>query len=99
MPLRKDLDTRLSSRRVGRFLNDAGSSLQGNRKTLEGASHPDRNAQFLHVSRAVVSFQDRGQPMISATPSSQRSREHSQVIATRALTSPFAFFTPIGCTA
>ena len=55
----------LSPRTVGRLLNDAGYSLQSNRKTVEGASHPDRNAQFLHISRTVMEFQDRGQPVIS----------------------------------
>jgi hypothetical protein len=55
----------LSPRTVGRLLNDAGYSLQSNRKTVEGASHPDRNAQFLHISRTVMAFQDRGQPVIS----------------------------------
>jgi len=55
----------LSPRTVGRILNDAGYSLQSNRKTLEGASHPDRNAQFLHISRTVMAFQNRGQPVIS----------------------------------
>src|SRR5271166_5567124 len=34
---------------VGRLLRRAGYSLQGNRKTKEGDSHPDRNAQFEHI--------------------------------------------------
>jgi hypothetical protein len=55
----------LSPRSVGRLLNGAGYSLQSNRKTLEGASHPDRNAQFEHISRTVRAFQSRGQPVIS----------------------------------
>ena len=55
----------LSPRSVGRLLNEAGYSLQSNRKTLEGASHPDRNAQFEHISRTVRAFQSRGQPVIS----------------------------------
>jgi hypothetical protein len=55
----------LSPRSVGRLLNEAGYSLQGNRKTLEGASHPDRNAQFEHISRTVRTFQNQGQPVIS----------------------------------
>ena len=55
----------LSPRSVGRLLNEAGYSLQSNRKTLEGASHPDRNAQFEHISRTVQAFQKRGQPVIS----------------------------------
>jgi hypothetical protein len=55
----------LSPRSVGRLLNAAGYSLQSNRKTLEGASHPDRNAQFEHISHTVQAFQSRGQPVIS----------------------------------
>lgn len=27
-----------------------GYSLQGNRKTKEGSSHPDRDQQFMHIS-------------------------------------------------
>src|SRR6202163_1940059 len=34
---------------VAEILKDRGFSLQGNRKTTEGASHPDRNAQFEHI--------------------------------------------------
>ncbi len=55
----------LSPRSVGRLLNAAGYSLQSNRKTLEGASHPDRNAQFEHISHTVQAFQRHGQPVIS----------------------------------
>jgi hypothetical protein len=33
---------------VGRLLDRLGFSLQANSKTREGASHPDRNAQFEH---------------------------------------------------
>src|ERR1700726_1408882 len=31
---------------VGHLLNEAGYNLQGNRKTTEGDSHPDRDAQY-----------------------------------------------------
>jgi transposase len=55
----------LSPRSVGRLLNQAGYSLQSNRKTVEGASHPDRNAQFEHISKTVLAFQNHGQPVIS----------------------------------
>ena len=55
----------LSARTVGRLLNAAGYSLQGNRKTKEGADHPDRNAQFEHINTTVKRFQQRGQPVIS----------------------------------
>jgi len=54
-----------SPRTVGRLLNVAGYSLQSNRKSKEGASHPDRNAQFEHINATVQAFQQRGQPVIS----------------------------------
>ena len=40
-------------------------SLKGNRKTQEGLSHPDRNAQFLHIHETSSAFQKRGDPVIS----------------------------------
>ena len=40
-------------------------SRQFNRKTQEGASHPDRNAQFEHINAKVVAAQSAGQPVIS----------------------------------
>ena len=55
----------VSPRTIGRLLNGAGYSLQGNRKTKEGASHPDRNEQFEHINRVVLACQRRGQPVIS----------------------------------
>src|ERR1700751_5410262 len=55
----------VSPRTVGRLLNELGYSLQSNRKTLEGASHPDRNAQFEFINASVERFQQRGQPVIS----------------------------------
>ena len=55
----------VSPRTVGRLLNAEGYSLQSNRKTKEGESHPDRNAQFEFINLAVKQFQQRGQPVIS----------------------------------
>jgi hypothetical protein len=40
-------------------------SRQFNRKTHEGASHPDRNAQFEHINAKVVAAQAKGEPVIS----------------------------------
>lgn len=40
-------------------------SLQAPRKTREGASHPDRDAQFVPINEAVKAFQQRGQPVVS----------------------------------
>ena len=50
---------------VAALLKEAGYSLQANRKTREGASHPDRNAQFEYLNDRVREFLDRGQPAIS----------------------------------
>ena len=55
----------VSDTTVRRLLHAADYSLQGNRKTLEGASHPDRNAQFENINARVKAFQQRGQPVIS----------------------------------
>ena len=55
----------ISPRTVGRLLNADGYSLQSNRKTKEGESHPDRNAQFEFISATVKRLQQRGQPVIS----------------------------------
>ena len=56
---------RVSVNTVAALLRQAGYRLQANRKTGEGASHPDRNAQFEHINISVRSFHDRGQPAIS----------------------------------
>jgi len=40
-------------------------SLQGLRKTREGTSHPDRDAQFHYINQLCQTFQQRGQPVIS----------------------------------
>jgi len=54
-----------SQKLVGRLLRRLGFSLQANRKTREGASHPDRNAQFEHINAQINAFQAAGQPTIS----------------------------------
>jgi hypothetical protein len=50
---------------VRHLLKEAGYSLQGNRKTREGVSHPDRDAQFRYINGRVKTQQRRGQPAIS----------------------------------
>jgi hypothetical protein len=50
---------------VAALLRQAGYSLQANRKTREGARHPDRNAQFKHINAQVRRFQNQDQPAIS----------------------------------
>jgi hypothetical protein len=51
--------------KVGELLRGLGYSLQAVHKTLEGESHPDRDAQFEHINAEVKDFQERGQPVIS----------------------------------
>ena len=50
---------------VAELLADMGYSLQANQKTKEGRSHPDRDAQFKHISTQATAFQRAGQPVIS----------------------------------
>jgi Rhodopirellula transposase DDE domain len=50
---------------VALLLHDLGYSLQANRKTREGSSHADRDAQFEHINRQVCAFQEQGQPVVS----------------------------------
>jgi transposase len=55
----------VSAPTVGGLLRDNGFSLQGTAKTLEGAQHPDRNAQFHYINEQVKAHQVAGEPVIS----------------------------------
>ncbi len=55
----------ISHVKVGQILHDQHYSLQSNRKTEEGADHPDRDAQFRHISTEVKSCLRQGVPVIS----------------------------------
>ena len=46
-------------------MDKLGYSLQGTRKVQEGASHPDRNAQFAYTNEQVKAFRQAGQPVVS----------------------------------
>jgi hypothetical protein len=50
---------------VAQLLAEAHYSLQANQKNREGSHHPDRNAQFEHISRAVATQLRSSQPAIS----------------------------------
>jgi len=50
---------------VAGVLRKMGYSLQANRKTLEGSSHEDRDAQFQHISSRASKFLQGGHPVIS----------------------------------
>jgi hypothetical protein len=55
----------ISHTTVATMLAALGYSLQGTRKTKEGTSHPDRNAQFEYIQQQIAGFQQRGQPVVS----------------------------------
>ena len=50
---------------VAKLLRLLGYSLQANVKTREGASHPDRDAQFAHINRVAKAAIAAGEPVIS----------------------------------
>lgn len=50
---------------VADLLHEMEYSLQANHKTLEGARHPDRNAQFEYINAEVRGRLGRGVPVIS----------------------------------
>ncbi|PIP83751.1 MAG: ISAzo13 family transposase [Elusimicrobia bacterium CG_4_9_14_3_um_filter_62_55] len=55
----------ISHEKVAQFLRDMNYSLQGNRKTKEGADHPDRDAQFEYINAQVGHAMAAGRPVIS----------------------------------
>jgi len=55
----------VSHMKVAQILHGQNYSLQGNRKTEEGADHPDRDAQFRHISAEVKKSLRQGLPVIS----------------------------------
>src|SRR5258708_6675020 len=61
----KRMKHQVSHQVVADLLHDLGYSLQANRKTKEGSNHPDRNAQFEHLSGKVKWSLGRQQPVIS----------------------------------
>ena len=61
----KKMGHETSHRMVAELLDQMGYSLQANRKTKEGGSHPDRDAQFDYIYQKVKQFQEQGQPVIS----------------------------------
>jgi transposase len=55
----------ISHQTVADLLRELGYSLQANKKTREGASHPDRNAQFEYLNDKVGRQLAQGQPVVS----------------------------------
>src|SRR5215213_2243638 len=50
---------------VGRLLREQGYTLQRTRKTLEGAQHPDRDAQFRYLNEQAKAQLAAGEPVVS----------------------------------
>ena len=61
----RELGHDVVDRTVLRLLKADGYSLQANKKTREGAQHPDRDAQFAHINQTVADAIKAGQPVIS----------------------------------
>jgi len=55
----------VGERTVARLLHEAGYSLQAVRKTREGGTHPDRDAQFRYLTGQVSEHLEAGQPVVS----------------------------------
>ena len=63
---------KVSSTTVGRLLNELGCRLQSVRKTREGLSHPERNAQFEHINESAERFLGAGEPVPAAPTATAR---------------------------
>jgi len=55
----------VSHTKITQLLKKDGYSLQSNRKTEEGEDHPDRDAQFRYINRAVKAALREDEPVIS----------------------------------
>ena len=61
----KKMGHKVSHSRVADILHVLGYSLQANKKTIEGTSHPDRDQQFNYINEKCKAFQEERQPVIS----------------------------------
>ncbi len=55
----------VEARTVAGLLTELGYSLQALRKTREGGTHPDRDAQFGYINAQTLAFQVQGAPVVS----------------------------------
>lgn len=56
---------KISHATVATLLHEYGYSLQINKKSLEGSSHVDRDAQFHYINNSIINLQKRTEPVIS----------------------------------
>ncbi len=59
------LGHQVSHELVSQVLHELGYSLQANRKTREGGTHQDRDAQFAHLNAQAEAFLAAGEPVVS----------------------------------
>jgi len=60
-----DMGHQVSSWTVGQLLHQMDYSLQADAKTVEGAQHPDRGAQFAYINRLAGDRLAAGEPVVS----------------------------------
>jgi transposase len=61
----RELGHKVGPTLVSKLLKQLGYSLQANRKTLEGADHPDRDAQFEYINQLTQAALAADEPAIS----------------------------------
>jgi hypothetical protein len=61
----QEMGHRVSHETVGCLLRGMRDSLQANRKTREGSSHPDRDDQFAYINETATERLAAGEPVIS----------------------------------
>ena len=61
----KEKGHRICATVIRKLLRGMGYSLQGNRKTIEGKQHEDRDAQFRYINEQVKDHLSAGDPVIS----------------------------------
>lgn len=61
----QDMGHTISHETTGKILKSLGYSIQQNKKTDEGGTHIDRDAQFLHINETATAFLAEKHPVIS----------------------------------
>ena len=61
----EEKEHKISHKPVGEILKNIGYSLQSNRKTDEGSTHVDRDAQFEFINKIAADFLASNDPVIS----------------------------------
>jgi transposase len=56
---------RIKKSALAELLHAQGFSLHGNKKSIEGPVHPDRDAQFAYLNTTCQEFEEQGAPIIS----------------------------------